>query len=527
MIMKRYKIILFAMGINMVTVSLIHSQNFGYENPVITGMNPDPSVCRVGEDYYAVTSTFTWFPGVPVYHSKDLIHWKMIGYCLDRQSNLDLSKGSGIYAPTIRYNEGTFYMVTTNQRNRGNFYVTATDPSGTWSDPVWVEELAGIDPSLFFDDDGKVYFTTTHVNGIIQAEIDIQTGKLITVPKIIWQGTGGRYPEAPHLYKINGIYYLMISEGGTEYGHDVVVARSNNPWGPFESNPNNPILTHVYKISQSNPVQGTGHADLVQAQDGSWWMLFLAFRPVGRHHHIGRETFLAPVKWTARGWPLVNTTGTVDLKMNVPTLPQVPVQKEAGRENFDTQSLPLRWNYIGNPDTSAYSLTERKGWLTLKAGEKNFQNPRGMTFTGFRQKDLSFTTTVSMDFRSTGDNDEAGISVFHRETGHYDVYLTENEKKNCVVLRYVLGNMAHEEAKIQISSSEAYLRVEGTPTMYTFSFSEDGKEYNKLGSMDARFLSSETLGGFTGVFIGLYATSNGKKSTSKAFFDWIEYNEIK
>lgn len=167
---------------------LAQDKQFGYKNPVISGMNPDPSVCRVGDDYYAITSSFNWFPGVPIYHSKDLINWEMIGYCLDKQSNLDLSKGSGIYAPTIRYHDGVFYMITTNQRNGGNFYVTATDPKGPWSDPIWVKELGGIDPSLFFDDDGKVYFTTTDVYGIIQAEIDIETGKLLTKPRIIWGG---------------------------------------------------------------------------------------------------------------------------------------------------------------------------------------------------------------------------------------------------------------------------------------------------------------------------------------------------
>jgi len=512
---------------NIILVNFAYSQNFGYNNPVISGMNPDPSICVVGEDYYTITSSFTWFPGVPIYHSKDLINWKMIGYCLDRKSNLDLSKGSGIYAPTLRYHNGTFYMVTTNQRNGGNFYVTTTDPKGPWSDPIWIKELGGIDPSLFFDDDGKIYFTTTDIDGIIQAEIDIKTGQLLTKPKIIWTGTGGRYPEGPHLYKINNTYYLLISEGGTEYGHQVVIAKSNNPWGPFEANPNNPILTHINKPSQGSPIQGTGHADLVKAHDGSWWMAFLAFRPVGgRHHHIGRETFLAPVSWTTQGWPLVNTVGTVDVNMNVKTLPQFPGNSDpdSWREDFDTSSLSLRWNYIRNPKMENYSLTDRKKWLSLTATKENLDGTNDITFVGFRQKHHSFASTTLMDFHPNFSNEEAGLSVYHKAKGHYDVYVTKQGKDRYVVLRYSLGNINHIESQFKLDeNSSVFVKVEATPTMYTFFFSQDGSIFTPMGNVESKFISTETLGGFVGVYIGLYATCNGKDSKTKAYFNWVDY----
>lgn len=274
-----------------------------FSNPIIPGFYPDPSMCRVGNDYYLVTSTFEYFPGVPLFHSRDLIHWRQIGHCLTRSSQLPLEKAGssgGIYAPTLRYHNGKFYMVTTNVAV-GNFFVYADDPAGEWSEPVWLEHK-GIDPSLFFDDDGKVYFTWTTDNQIWQCEIDINTGATLTKPRPIWSGTGGRYPEAPHLYKINGTYYLLIAEGGTEYGHMVTLARADSPWGSFESCPHNPILTHRHR--GANPIQGTGHADLVEAHDGSWWMVFLAFRTLAHYqnfHHLGRETFLAPVKWDEAG----------------------------------------------------------------------------------------------------------------------------------------------------------------------------------------------------------------------------------
>ena len=211
-----------------------------YQNPVIPGYNPDPSICRVGEDYYLATSSFEYFPGVPSYHSRDLVNWEQIGYALSRKSQLPLDNckpSGGIYAPTLRYHDGRFYMVTTNVSNMGNFYVWTEDPAGEWSEPIPVAQ-GGIDPSLFFDDDGKVYFTSNQSIDnqfcITTSQIDIKTGRLLTKPRKVWGGTGGRNPEAPHLYKIDGKYYLMIAEGGTELGHMETIARSDSPYGPLD-----------------------------------------------------------------------------------------------------------------------------------------------------------------------------------------------------------------------------------------------------------------------------------------------------
>ena len=220
-------------------------------NPVITGNSSDPSICRVGEDYYLVTSSFQYFPGVPVYHSKDLVNWELIGYCLDRLTQIP--EGLNIFASTIRYNNGTFYMITTNTARGGNFYVTAKNPAGPWSDPIWIA-AQGIDPDLFFDDDGKVYVISSTFE---LHEIDINTGKFLSDGRIVSNGNGGRYAEGPHIYKKDGFYYLMDAEGGTEEAHSEAIARSKNIWGPYNTYPSNPILTNCNAAGQYSPIQGT------------------------------------------------------------------------------------------------------------------------------------------------------------------------------------------------------------------------------------------------------------------------------
>lgn len=215
-------------------ISAFSQSTFGYENPIIKGFNPDPSVCRAGDDYYLVTSSFQYFPGVPLYHSKDLVNWEQIGHVLSRESQLPLKEArswNGIYAPTIRYNNGKFYMITTNVTSNGNFIVTATDPRGAWSEPILLD-IPGIDPSLFWDDDGRCYYCGA-ADGITFCEINPDTGEKLSTPKTIWYGTGGRYPEAPHIYKKDGWYYLMIAEGGTEFAHGVTIARSRKGKHPL------------------------------------------------------------------------------------------------------------------------------------------------------------------------------------------------------------------------------------------------------------------------------------------------------
>jgi alpha-N-arabinofuranosidase len=375
-----------------------------YENPVIKGFFPDPSICKAGDDYYLVTSSFEYFPGVPIFHSRDLVNWEHIGNVLDRQSQLPLENAGisgGIWAPVIRYNDGIFYMISTLMPDGRNFIVHTKDPADSWSEPVYIDQK-NIDPSLFFDDDGKVYYTGTAPwdkegpPGVYQAEIDIETGKLQTEYRHIWSGTGGRYPEGPHLYKIGKMYYLMISEGGTETGHTVTIARADNPWGPFESCPDNPVLTNRNQ-EYSNPVQNSGHADFIQDNENKWWMVHLAVRNVNKHHHLGRETLLLPVEWDEKGWPVINQNGVSQLEVfAVP--PGIQIQKDPyGRYEFN-ESFGPEWNYIRNPVSENYMMNEEEGLLVLVGNENSLDSMGSPTFIGIRQKDFNMELTSKLSF---------------------------------------------------------------------------------------------------------------------------------
>lgn len=504
----------------------IAANPIGYKNPVIPGFHPDPSVCKVGDDFYLVTSSFEYFPGVPLFHSKDLVNWEQIGHCLTRPSQLPLEKSGvscGIYAPTIRFNDGVFYVVTTNI-SLGNFIVHTKDPAGEWSDPIWLKQ-GGIDPSLYFEGE-KCYLTTNPDNAIYLSEINPITGEQLTTSKAIWSGTGGRYPEAPHIYKKDGWYYLLISEGGTEYGHKVTIARSRHIDGPYDSNPANPILTHTDVNAQMNPIQGTGHADLVQANDSSWWMVFLAFRPQsGLHHLLGRETYLAPVRWDKNAWPVVNGNGTIDLQMDVPTLPLQPVKEVSNTSDFDKDKLGFEWTYLRNPREANYSLKERKGYLRLKTSPVKLDDIDSPTFVGRRQQHINFTANTTVNLLDAIDGDESGITVFMNNVSHYDLLIKQAlNGKRYLVLRYRLSELRHVEAQIEVPQQAIHLQVKGSNDFYAFEYSLDGKIYHNLGKMNTRYISSETAGGFTGVLLGLFITSEDKLSKAYSDFDQFSYN---
>ncbi|MBL7070713.1 MAG: glycoside hydrolase family 43 protein [Candidatus Omnitrophica bacterium] len=495
-----------------------------YKNPVIPGFHPDPSVCRLGKDHYLVTSSFEYFPGVPLFHSKDLIHWRQIGHCLTRKSQLPLEKvrsSGGIFAPTIRHYGGLFYMVTTNITGGGNFYVYTDDPEGDWSEPVPVDQK-GIDPSLFFDDNGKVYLTSTDDDRIVQSRIDIKTGKLLTKPVEIWPGTGGSYPEGPHLYKINGLYYLMIAEGGTEYGHMETIARSDSPWGPYESYPDNPILRHR---STNDPIQAADRADLIEAHDGSWWLVFLGVRPNGHPycHHLGRETFLAPVKWSEDGWPIVGKNGKAMLETDADCLDIHKWDDAPARDDFDGGGWGLEWNFLRNPRDEHYSTSERPGWLRLSGSEVSLNDTDSPAFLGRRQEHFCLTATTLMDFSPSRENEEAGLAVYMNERHHYELAVKCIEGERLIVVSRRVGGLVTRMDYDKIDSGPVSLRITADRDTYHFSYSLDGREFKAAAQAQTRYLSTEVAGGWTGVYLGMYATGNGKKSTTPAFFDWFEY----
>ena len=494
-----------------------------YKNPVIPGFYSDPSICRVGEDYYLVTSTFEYFPGVPVFHSKDLVNWEQIGYCIDRVDQLP--KGMSIYAPTIRFHDGTFYMITTNARGGGNLIVTAKNPAGPWSNPIWIEKVWSIDPDLFFDDNGKVYLISA---SMVLYEIDIQTGKLLTEGRKVWNGTGGRYAEGPHIYKKDGFYYLMAAEGGTEECHNETIARSNNIWGPYIENPANPILAHANAAGEGNPIQGVGHADMVQTQDGSWWVIFHGYRSVAKepHHILGRETCLAPVSWPKNGWPVVNGNGTVSVNMTCPTLPLKPFPAKPEKTDFSNKNLGLEWNYIQLPDFNNYTLNERQGFLRLKGAALKIGEKGSPTFVGRRLQDMYFKATTQIDFDPSNENEEAGLILLNNES-HFDMVIHKSAGNRYLVVKLQFGSIIYKSKEIELTPEPVNLRITGQKSTFTFSYSQGDDKYIDIEKVDSKFLSSETVGRYTGVYVGFYATGNGKSSTANADYDWFEYSKVK
>ena len=497
-------------------------------NPIVPGFHPDPSICRVGQDYYLVNSTFEYFPGVPVHHSGDLVHWELIGHCLTRPSQLPLAGcrcSGGIYAPSIRYHDGRFYMITTNLTGGGNFVVTATDPAGEWSEPIWIDH-PGIDPSLLFDDDGRVYYSGTggpDLRGISQVELDLVTGKLLTPPRIIWTGTGGKFPEGPHLYKIDGRYYLMIAEGGTEYGHMETLARADNPWGPFEPCPRNPILTHRERMHQ---IQATGHADLFQAHDGSWWMVFLGIRHRGWAHHIGRETFLAPVVWDDAGWPVVGHNGTVDLEMDGPNWPAQPVAAHRVRDDFDSPTLSPVWNFLRNPYPADWSLTDRPGHLRLNGSAVSLSDPDSPAFVGRRQQHWHCRAAACLEFDPPGEGEEAGLVVLANVRYHYQLAVGRREGRRVVFVRRQMGDLRVVVACEPIEPGPVTLAIVADEEAYHFRLAAGDAPPRELASAWTRFVAKELCGGFTGVYIGMYATGNGRPCSAPADFDWFDYEPL-
>lgn len=500
-----------------------------YNNPVIPGFYPDPSVCRVGDDYYLVTSSFEYFPGIPLFHSKDLIHWEQIGHCLSRSTQIGLSKdnpnGMGIYAPTIRCHEGRFYVITTNVASRpergGNFLVWTDDPRGEWSDPVWID-LPGIDPSLYFDDDGKVYYTGAH-QGIYLCEIDVQTGAVVGPVHRVWDGTGGADAEAPHLYRMHGYYYLMIAEGGTSQGHMVTIARSRSVEGPYESCPRNPVLSNR---SLPLPIKATGHADLIEAHDGSWWAVLLGIRPVPypERHHLGRETFLAPVRWDDELWPIIGNNGTIDLEMEADCLPAVPVPAAPERDDFDGGKLTHSWNFLYTPDEARWSLELKDSCLALLGGSDGLSDKGAIAWVGRRQQHMNCEATTRLLFEPQRDGEEAGLTVFLNRDHHYEIALARIGGAVCIIMRRRIGSLWKVEHAAPYTDRSVLLKLSATPHMYSFSYAaeEDGA-WTELGQGEVHYLSTEVGGKFTGNYIALYAAGGGSVCGVPAFFDWFDY----
>ena len=492
------------------------------ENPVLPGFHPDPSICRVGETFYLATSSFEYFPGLPLYRSENLVDWEPIGHALTRESQLD-TRGArasgGIFAPTLRHHDGTVYLTSTNTSGEGHFVVTAKDPTGEWSDPISID-APGIDPDLFWDGDTCyfTYFTADAERGIEQAELDLETGEL-GEPRTVWTGEFDPHAEAPHIYERRGTYYLVVAEGGTHTGHSVVVARSDAPTGPFEPAPENPILTH--RRDFHHDVHATGHADFVTDADGNWWLVCLGIRPRSGFpgwHHLGRETFLASVSWED-GWPVVQDgelSSDIDAQLPADPANRAPAEHHSAVEHTDTDFSDGRtdeWWYRRTPEWDRYEFTD--DGLVLRGAPATLDE-KGTTFICRRQ--TSFNCRVRTDIAfDPNPGEAAGLALVIDEEHHYEVGVVGEPGGRSAVVRVTIGDATDELARSPVEQ-QVTLGVDATADSYEFLVGGD-----PVADARPKYLSTEVAGGFTGVVVGPYATGNGSESDSLARFERFTY----
>lgn len=474
-------------------------------NPLIPGFNPDPSIVKVGEDYYLSTSTFEYVPGLPIYHSRDLINWSVIGHVITREGQLQMfgvPTGGGAWAPTIRHHEGIFYVVVTDAMGRGTMIFTAENPAGPWSDGL-VTDIEGIDPDLAWTADGTCYMTFSglilsgedmgkHL-GIQQVKIDLATGKKLEEPRNMWKGTGLMFPEAPHLYEIDGTWYLMIAEGGTERGHGISIARSASPEGPFEGAPNNPILS---ARSTARPVQNTGHGDLVRTPDGGWAVVCLGMRTRGMTRafsSLGRETFASNVTWVD-GWPSIEP---IELNDVLPA----PIFID----NFDGEELSDEWLTIRR---LASEFVSKRSNSVLLTGEGRSLEHEAPVFLGRRQRRLEGVVRATVKVEGVG-----GLTMRYDEAAHYDIEISGKQIIARAVLSYATQEIAVAAPETEVVNLFMKLdRPEGTnfPALQTsdivrLGFIDSTGNEVIVASFDGRYLSAEVTCSFTGRVIGVYS----------------------
>lgn len=517
-----------------------------FNNPILSGFYPDPSICRVGEDYYLVTSSFVYYPGLPIFHSKDLIHWEQIGHGIHRPAQLDYKNcetSLGLWAPSIRYHNGTFYIINTfvsegREARRDNYILTAENPAGPWSDPIFVEGADGIDSSLFFDDDGSVWYAGNFIvekpqyeghHGIYLCELDAKTFQFKGERVVIWDGalTRSKWIEAPHIYKKDGWYYLLVAEGGTFTNHSVMMARSRSIAGPYEICPRNPIVTHRHR-ALLNDISVVGHGDLIETQNGEWWMVLLGVRPYeGFHFNLGRETFLIPMLWADDGWPLVdNANGLVNPQERLPNLPQSFLPLSSPNDHFESDTLSLVWNTIHPPVEPFYSLTERKGFLRLHLKPEVIEEICTPAFVGRRQQHKTFQAKTALEFTPASDNEEAGLVLIQDDRFNYIFVQTTRAKKPVLQLFKTEDGVRtlQKETALAAKPERLYLAAQGNVTSYAFYY---GTSEHTLCLFEencpASLLSSNVNEGFTGAYIGMYASANHQPSQNHADFDWFEY----
>lgn len=526
-----------------------------YRNPVLGGFYPDPSICRAGDDYYIVNSTFSFFPGLPIFHSKDLVNWKQIGNALDRPEQLKLDGAGvsgGLYAPAITHHKGKFYLICTNVSDMGNFVVTADNPAGPWSNPVALANMPGIDPSIFFDDNDDAYIVWNSDPPDKKALYDghrairmlrFDPVKLATFGEVRILVDGGTdfskkpvWIEGPHLYKKDGWYYLMAAEGGTEENHSEVIFRSRSVNGPYIPYEGNPILTQRHlDRNRPDPITSTGHADLVETPDGRWFAVFLGCRPYeGNHYNTGRETFMAPVQWKD-GWPHITQGNEVvqqQYPVPFPATTQAVVNPYSNpvsfTDEFNEASLGFRYLVLRTPREQWYSLTEKPGELQLSLRPQTLNMKEQPAFIGFRQQSGYCEAATTLNFKPASGHEKAGLALFQNETHYYFLCIASEGGKPVIQLLQSSGDSTIKLEQLPLPAAKGPVQLQATVKGAAISFSfQWGSKKKQLSTIaDARFLSTETGKGFVGVIIGMYGTSTGQRTQSKAHFLNISYRDI-
>lgn len=510
-------------------------------NPILKGFYPDPSICRVGDNFYLVNSSFAYFPGVPIFHSKDLVNWEQIGHVLDRSSQLPLGNcghSRGIFAPTIRYHKGIFYMITTNVSSGGNFIVTANQPSGPWSEPYYLgEEAQGIDPSLFFDEDDRCYYVGTRPNPegvryngdweIWVQEVNLTSMKLVGESTKLWKGAlnGVIWPEGPHLYKKGDYYYLMIAEGGTGPNHSITVARSKEVTGPYENNPNNPILTHRH-LGSDYPIRYVGHGDLVDDINGNWYVVMLASRQYEGYTNLGRETFIAKVTWE-QDWPVINAgIGKLEQEVTL-SLEEVKKVPKSSTYHFTTNQLDDSFVMLRNPKDKMYSLTKRENFLRLFLFKESLKEESNPSYLAVRQKDYFYQASTYLEFEAKQELEEAGLCVLQSNLYHVRFVKKKEANKEWIMVIICENGVDKILVKEEVTAKKLELKIVNKGQEADFYYRVNAEYKKVLENVDMHLLSTEVAGGFTGCTIGMYATSNGSESSNYADFAWLSYEALK
>lgn len=510
-----------------------------FYNPILQGCYPDPSITSKGNDYYLVCSSFAFFPGVPIFHSQDLVNWTQIGHVLDRTSQLkvhDTPMSAGVYAPDIKYNphNDTFYMITTQFAGGfGNIVVKTKDPLKGWSDPVKLQ-FEGIDPSLFFDDNGKAYVIHNDApdkgkelyqgHRVIKIwEYDLENDRVIPgTDKIIVNGgvditQKPIWIEAPHIYKKDGSYYLMCAEGGTGGWHSEVIFKSNSPMGPFVPAPSNPILSQRYLTKdRNNKVDWAGHADLVKGPNDKYYGVFLAIRPNEKGRvNIGRETFILPVDWSGEFPVFENGLIPLNPKLKMPKGAENKTGKDrffpngnfTFSDNFSMKNPDYRWIGLRGPREDFITITP-KG-LQIKPFETNIKEIRPTSTLFYRQQHNNFTATITMDYVPKSDKELAGIVCYQKETFNYVFGITKKENDYYLVLERTENGKSAIVASQKIDRPQpVQLQVKAEGDNYRFNYSVNNKDFQNIGgTVSGDILSTNVAGGFTGSLIGLYATA--------------------